>query len=179
MVSTRCKLIVKSVLDDMGIAYNTVDLGEVELKKALTDEERITIQKKLSQYGLELMLDERAILIQRIKNLVVEMVHYTDELPLEKNSAYIASKLNHNYNYLAGLFSEATGTTLEHYIIQHKIERVKELLIYDELNLSEIAHKLHYSSVSHLSHQFKKVTGLTPTFFKKMKEKKRSNLEDI
>lgn len=107
------------------------------------------------------------------------MVHYTDELPLEKNSAYIASKLKHNYNYLAGLFSEATGTTLEHYIIQHKIERVKELLIYDELNLSEIAHKLHYSSVSHLSHQFKKATGLTPSFFKKMKEKKRTNLEDI
>jgi AraC-like DNA-binding protein len=125
------------------------------------------------------MDDQRAILVEKIKNIVVETIHYTDELPQINFSDYLREKLNHNYSYLANLFSEVTGTTIEHYIIMHKIERVKELIMYDELNLTEIADKLHYSSVAHLSTQFKKVTGLTPSFFKSLKNKKRIALEDV
>lgn len=129
--------------------------------------------------GLELLDDKRAILIERIKNVIVQMIHYEDDLPKVKFSVYLAEQLNYDYTYLANIFSETQGTTIEHYIILHKIEKVKELIIYDELNLTEIAGKLHYSSVAHLSNQFKKVTGLTPTYFKSLKKKKRSLLEDI
>lgn len=179
MVSIRCKMLVKSELDKLGIQYSTVDLGEVELQKAMSVEEHDFLKNALLKFGLELMDDKKAILIEKIKNIVIELVHYEDELPKIKNSDYISEKLHHDYTYLANIFSEATGTTIEHFIILHKIERVKELIIYDELNLSEIALKLNYSSVSHLSNQFKKVTGLTPTFFKNLKNKKRSNLEDL
>ena len=129
--------------------------------------------------GLELMDDKRAILIEKIQNTIIEMVHYTDELPKTNFSDYLSEKLNHDYTYLANLFSETRGVTIEHFIILHKIERVKELIIYDELNLSEIAWKLHYSGVAHLSHQFKKVTGLSPSFFKSLKNKKRGTLENV
>jgi AraC-like DNA-binding protein len=125
------------------------------------------------------MDDKKAILIERIKSVIVEMVHYMDEMPKTKSSIYISEKLKHDYTYLANLFSEATGITIEHFIISHKIERVKELLLYDELNLTEISYKLNYSSVSHLSSQFKKVTGLTPSFFKKLKDKRRKPLETM
>jgi len=129
--------------------------------------------------GLELMDDKRAILIEKIKGVIVEMVHYMDE-PVKVNfSDYLSEKLDHDYTYLANMFSEVTGITIEHFVIAHKIERAKELLIYDELNLTEIAYKLNYSSVAHLSTQFKKVTGLTPTFFKQLKSKKRSTLESL
>jgi AraC-like DNA-binding protein len=125
------------------------------------------------------MDDKRAMLIEKIKNVIVEMVHYTDELPKVNFSDYLSEKLNYDYTYLANLFSETEGTTIEHFIIMHKIERVKELIIYDELNLTEIAWKLHYSSVAHLSNQFKKITGLTPSFFKSLKHKKRRTLEKV
>ena len=125
------------------------------------------------------MDDKKSVLIEKIKDVVIEMVHYEDELPKVNFSDYLAEKLGYNYTYLANLFSETEGTTIEHFIIIHKIERVKELIIYDELNLTEIAWKLHYSSVAHLSNQFKKITGLTPSFFKSLKNKKRNNLENL
>ena len=172
-------MMVKAELDKLGIRYGTVDLGEVEIKQDLLPEEIRHLKTALAKSGLELMDDKKAILIEKIKNAVIELVHYGDELPKMKKSEYISKKLNYDYTYLANIFSEATGTTIEHYIIIHKIEKVKELLMYNELNLSEISYKLNYSSVAHLSAQFKKITGLTPTFFKNLKQKKRVNLEDV
>jgi AraC-like DNA-binding protein len=145
----------------------------------ITPEQQMQLKTALLKSGLELMDDKKSILIERIKSIVIEMVHYSDELPKTKNSVYISKKLNLDYTYLSNLFAEATGITLEHFIIAHKIERAKELLIYNELSLSEISYKLNYSSVAHLSNQFKKITGLTPSFFKKLKDKKRLSLNDI
>jgi AraC-like DNA-binding protein len=179
MVSIRCKMIVQATLDKLWLHYGTVDLGEVEVKENITTEQRDEIKTALLKSGLELMDDKKAVLIEKIKNVIVEMVHYTDELPRTKNSDYISEKLQYDYTYLANLFSEAAGSTIEHYIIAHKIERVKELLLYDELNLTQISYKLNYSSVAHLSNQFKKVTGLTPTFFKQLKNKRRITLENV
>lgn len=179
MVSIRCKMMVKAELDKLGLHYGIVDLGEVEIKENLTFQQRELLISELLKSGLELMDDQKAILVEKIKNVIVEMIHYAEELPKTKNSDYISEKLNHDYTYLANLFSEVTGVTIEHFIIAHKIERVKELLLYDELNLTEISYRLNYSSVAHLSNQFKKVTGLTPTFFKQMKQKKRVMLENV
>jgi AraC-like DNA-binding protein len=179
MVSLRCKMIVKSELQKLGLHYILVDLGEVEIKEDITEEQHDQLKAGLLKSGLELMDDKKAILIEKIKNVIVEMVHYTDELPKVKKSVYISEKLDYDYTYLSGIFAEATGITIEHFIIAHKIERAKELIIYDELNLSEIAYKLNYNSVSHLSAQFKKVTGLTPSFFKSLKNKKRLTLENV
>jgi YesN/AraC family two-component response regulator len=172
-------MVVKAELDKLGLHHGIVDLGAVDVKENITAEQREQLKIALMKSGLELMDDKKAMLIEKIKNIVVEMVHYADELPKTKNSFYISEKLNLDYTYLANLFSEATGTTIEHYIILHKIERIKELLLYDELNLTEISYKLNYSSVAHLSNQFKKVTGLTPTFFKQLKNKKRTTLENV
>jgi AraC-like DNA-binding protein len=179
MVSIRCKMIVQQKLNKLGLHYCTVDLGEVDVKENITSKQREQLRILLLKSGLELMDDKKAVLIERIKNVIVEMVHYSQEVPKVKNSDYISEKLNHDYTYLANLFSEATGITIEQYIIAHKIERVKEFLLYDELNLTEISYKLNYSSVAHLSHQFKKVTGLTPTFYKHLKNKKRTALENV
>lgn len=179
MVSIRCKMMVKSELEKLGLHYGAVDLGDVEVLEDISPEQREQLKIGLLKSGLELMDDKKAMLIEKIKNVIIEMIHYEDELPKIKNSIYISEKLNYDYTYLANLFSEATGTTIEHFILIHKIERVKELIIYDELNLSEIAWKLHYSSVAHLSNQFKKITGLTPSFFKSLKQKRRSHLENI
>jgi len=172
-------MLVKAELDKLGLHYGIVDLGEVDIAENITPEQNEELKTALLKSGLELMDDKKAMLIEKIKNVIVEMVHYEDELPKIKNSDYIGEKLKHNYTYLANLFSEATGTTIEHYIILHKIEKAKELIIYDELNLTEIAWKLNYSSVAHLSNQFKKITGLTPSFFKKLKTKRRNSLEDM
>jgi AraC-like DNA-binding protein len=180
MVSIRCKMIVKQELDKLGLKHGAVELGEVNVINKITPKKREQLRAALLKSGLELMEDQKAILVEKIKNVIVEMVHYEDELPhKEKKSVYISEKLNHDYTYLANLFSEATGVTIEHYILLHKIERAKELIIYDELTLSEIAYKLNYSSVAHLSNQFKKITGLTPTFFKSLKHKKRSVPENL
>ncbi len=175
----RCKMLVKGEMDKLGLHHLKVELGEVEVKEELSSEKREQLRMALLKSGLELMDDKKAILIEKIKNIVVEMVHYTDK-PLKTNfSDYLSLKLNHDYTYLANLFSEVAGITIEHFIIAHKIERVKELLIYDELSLTEISYRLNYSSVAHLSNQFKKVTGLTPTFFKHLKHKKRSTLDNV
>jgi AraC-like DNA-binding protein len=168
----RCKMAVKSELDRLGLHYTKVELGEVEVMEDITEEQQVQLKTGLLKSGLELMDDQKSILIERIKNTIIEMVHYDDELPKTKISDHISEKLKHEYTYLANLFSEVTGITIEHYMIAHKIERVKELLLYDELNLTEISYKLNYSSVAHLSNQFKKVTGLTPTFFKHLKNKR-------
>jgi AraC-like DNA-binding protein len=172
MVSLRCKMIVKSELDKMQLHYSVVELGEVEIREDLSAEQQQELKRVLLQSGLELMEDKKSMLIEKIKNIVVEMIHYSDEPPLLNFSAFLSNKLNYDYNYLSNLFSEVKGTTIEHFIIAHKIEKAKELLIYDELTLTQIAEKLHYSNVAHLSNKFKKVTALTPTFFKKMKNKR-------
>lgn len=179
MVSIRCKMIVKSELDALGLNYGVIDLGKVEVAENLSAEQHGLLKAALLKSGLELMDDKKAMLIERIKNVIVEMVHYAEERPKTNFSDYLAGKLGYDYTYMANLFSEVTGITIEHYIIAHKIERVKELLLYGELNLTQISYKLNYSSVAHLSNQFKKVTGLTPTFFKKLKDKKRITLENV
>ena len=179
MVSIRCKMIVKEELKKLGLHFLTVELGEVEIMEDLSQLQRNQLKTAFLKSGLELMDDKNAMIIEKIKNVIVEMVHYTEELPKTKFSVYLSNKLNYDYTYLANLFSETEGTTIEQYILLHKIERVKELIIYDELNLTEIADKLHYSSVAHLSNQFKKVTGLSPSFFKQLKQKRNSNLENM
>jgi AraC-like DNA-binding protein len=179
MVSIRCKNVVKEELNKLGLHWTKVKLGEVEVMESLTIEQLEQLKNALMKSGLELMDDRRAILIEKIKNIIITMIHYADEPYPQNLSDYISEQLNHDYTSLANLFSEVTGITIEHYLIAHKIERVKELLIYDELNLTEIAYKLNYSSVAHLSNQFKKVTGLTPTFFKQLRFKKFSSFENV
>jgi YesN/AraC family two-component response regulator len=179
MVSIRCKMVVKAVLENLELNYSTVELGEVEIIGSLSDAKHEQLKHELLKFGLELLEDRKIILVEKMKNVIVEMVHYSDELPKMKFSEYLSEKLNHNYIYLSNLFSEVKGMSIQHFIILHKIERVKELLVYEELNLSEIAWKLHYSSVAHLSIQFKKMTGLTPTHFKNMRYKRLKNLEDL
>ncbi len=165
-------MIVKSELENIGLHPIIVELGEVTIMEDITAEMQNNLRISLLKYGFELLEDKKSILIERIKNIIVEMIHYSEEPPLLNFSSFLSEKMNYDYNYLSNLFSEVKGTTIEHYIISHKIERAKELLIYNELSLTEIADKLHYSSVAHLSNQFKKVTGLTPSFFKKMKHKR-------
>ncbi len=179
MVSNRCKMAVKEELKKLGLHFILVELGEVDIMEDLSLEQRVELKAGLLNSGLELMDDKRAVLIERIKNAVVEMVHHSDEMIKVNFSDYLSEKLNHDYTYLANLFSEIQGVTIEHFIINHKIERIKELIIYDELNITEIAWKMNYSSVAHLSNQFKKVTGLSPSHFKQMKDKRRNQIEDI
>lgn len=179
MVSARCKMKVKAELKKLGLHFITIDLGEVEIMESITKVQTEQIKVALLKSGLELMDDKNAMLIEKIKNVIIEMVHHSDELPNVNFSNFLSEKLKYDYTYLSNLFSETEGTTIEHFILLHKIERVKELIIYGELNLTEIAFKLHYSSVSHLSNQFKKITGLTPSFFKSLKDKKRTSLENV
>lgn len=179
MVCIRCKMVVKDELARLGLHYKTVELGEVEIFENISSEQRDNLKIALLRSGLELMDDKKSVLIQKIKNVIVELVHYSEEPLFVNFSVYLADKLNHDYTYLANLFSEVQGITIERFIISHKIERVKELLVYNELNLTEIAYLMHYSSVAHLSTQFKKVTGLTPSHFKQLKEKRRSMLDEV
>lgn len=179
MVSLRCKMMVKEELKKLGLKYVVVDLGMVEILEDITSQQRDELGKNLLKSGLELLDDKKSILIEKIKNVIIELIHYTNELPDVNYSDYISEKLGYDYTYLANTFSEVKGITIQQFIIIHKIERVKELLLYDELNLTEISYKLHYSSVSHLSNQFKKITGLTPTFYKQLKNKRNSNLENV
>jgi AraC-like DNA-binding protein len=179
MVSLRCKMVVKEELKALGIKHAIVELGMVDLLDDLDPSQREKLKGALLKSGLELMDDKKAILIEKIKNVITELIHFTDEVPKVNFSDFLSEKLGYDYTYLANIFSEVKGITIEHYIIAHKIEKVKELLLYDELNLSEISYKLNYSSVAHLSNQFKKVTGLTPTFFKNLKTKKRKSLDNM
>lgn len=179
MVSLRCKMVVKEELKKLGLRYVAVDLGTVEILEDITLEQREQLKKNLLRSGLELLDDKKNILIEKIKNVIIEMIHYSDELPKVNYSDYISEKLEYDYTYLANTFSEVKGITIQQFIIIHKIERVKELLLYDELNLTEISYKLHYSSVAHLSNQFKKITGLSPSFYKRLRKKRKVNLENV
>jgi AraC-like DNA-binding protein len=179
MISNRCKLAVKEELKKLGLHFVVVDLGEIEIMEEMTSDQRRQLQLGLLSAGLELMDDKRAVLIERIANVITEMIHHSDELPKVNYSDYISEKLNYDYTYLSNLFSEVKGITIQQFIIVHKIERVKELLLYDELNLTEISYKMHYSSVAHLSNQFKKITGLTTSNYKQLKDKRRKTIEEI
>jgi AraC-like DNA-binding protein len=179
MVCIRCKLVVKEELSRLGFHVTSVELGEAEIMENISNEQKDQITTALLRSGLELMDDKKSVLIEKIKKVIIESVHYAEE-PININfSEYLSQELNHDYTYLANLFSEVQGTTIEKFLIAHKIERVKELLVYNEFNLSEIAYQMHYSSVAHLSAQFKKVTGLTPTHFKQLKDKRRSRLDSL
>lgn len=179
MVSLRCKMVVKQELKALDIKHAKIELGTVELFSPISDNKLNILKNKLAFHGLELLDDNKNILIDKIKHIVIELIHYSDELPDINISDYLSEKLNLDYHYLSNCFSEVKGTDLQHYIINHKIERVKELLLYDELSLTEISYKLNYSSVSHLSNQFKKVTGLTPTFFKQIRLKRNKTLKNL
>ena len=179
MVSLRCKLVVAEALAELGIKHAAVELGMVEVFDSVSDTQREELRIKLRRSGLELLDDKRSIIIERVKNVIVEMIHLSDELPKVKFSDFLSEKLGYDYTYLSNIFSEVKGVTIQQFIIINKIERVKELILYDELNLTEISFKLHYSSVAHLSNQFKKVTGLSPSYFKQLKQKRKVNLEDL
>jgi AraC-like DNA-binding protein len=179
MLSTRCKIVVKDILKGLDLHFVIVDLGEVEIMESLDNDQLEELKSALLQSGLELMDNKKAILIERIKNAIVEMVHHSNEGLKVNFSSFISEKLNHDYTYMANLFSEVQGTTIEQFMIAHKVERIKELIIYGELNITEIAWKMNYSSVAHLSNQFKKMTGLSPSQFKQLKDKTRRSLEDI
>lgn len=179
MVCIRCKMIVKDELSKLGLHYIRVELGEVEIMENITEEQQNKMKIALLKWGLELMDNKKSMLIEKIKSAVIESIHYSEEQLQINFSKYLSEKLNYDYTYLSNLFSEVEGTTIEHFIIAHKIERVKELLVYNELNLTEIAWKLHYSSVAHLSNQFKKVTGLTASHFKQLRQKRRKTLDNL
>ena len=178
MVSLRCKMIVKEELNKLGLHYIIVNLGEVEIMENLDGEQIVLLQRGLEHWGLELMDDKRAIIIERIKDLIIEMIYSDEEMKINF-SHYLTGKFNHSYTYLSNLFSEVQGMNIEHFIVMHKVERIKELIMYDELTISEIAWKMNYSSLAHLSSQFKKVTGLSPIHFKQLKDKRRSPIEEI
>lgn len=179
MVSNRCKLVVKEELRKLGLHFILVDLGEVEIMEDITGDQKELLKAALLNSGLKLMDDKRAVLIEKIKSTVIEMVHHSDVVIKVNFSDYLSEHLSHDYTYLANLFSEIQGITIEQFVILHKIERIKELILYDELNITEIAWKMNYSSVAHLSNQFKKVTGLTPSHFKQLKGKRKFPLEEI
>lgn len=179
MVSLRCKMVVKEELKKLGLRYAVVDLGMVEVMDDITQIQRDQLKENLLKSGLELLDSKKSILIEKIKNVITEMIHYSDEFPKVNYSDYISKKLGYDYTYMANTFSEVKGITIQQFIIIHKIERVKELLLYDELNLTEISYKLNYSSVAHLSNQFKKITGLSPSFYRQLKQKRKGNLENV
>lgn len=172
-------MLVKEELKKLGLHYVIVDLGMVEILEDISPNQFLELKNNLAISGLELLDDKKSILIERIKNVIIEMVHYTDEIPKVNYSHYISEKLHHDYTYLSNVFSEVKGITIQQFIITHKIERVKELLLYDEFNLTQIANMLNYSSVAHLSNQFKKITGLSPSYFKQLKQKRKQNLENV
>ncbi|MCG3165031.1 MAG: hypothetical protein POELPBGB_00791 [Bacteroidia bacterium] len=179
MVCSRCKMVVKSELEKLGLRPLAVDLGEVEIADELEGYQRQDIHAALQKFGFALLDDKKSIIIERIKNMIVDLVQNKNNQLKTNLSDYLSRELNHDYTYITNLFTQVEGTTIEQYFIAQKIERVKELLVYDEMSLSEIAYQLNYSSVSHLSKQFKKVAGLTPSHYKQLKEKKRNPLEEL
>ncbi len=180
MVSLRCKMVVKDEIKKLGLHYTAIELGMVDILEDITNGQREQFRKNLLRSGLELLEDKKIILIERIKNVVVEMFHldYDSEMPNVNFSDYLSEKLGYDYTYLSNVFSEVQGINIQQFLIMHKIEKVKEMLLYGELTLSEIAYQLCYSSVAHLSNQFKKVTGLSPSFYRKLRQKQRARLEE-
>lgn len=179
MVSERCILAVKAALSHFQLHFVMMDMGEVDILEDISDEDMQKLKLMLLQSGLELMEDNKIILIEKIKSIVIEMIHFSSDVPLMNYSDHISSKLNYDYTYLSNIFSEVKGITIQQYIILNKVEKIKELISYNELNFTEIAYKLHYSSAAHLSNQFKKVTGLTPSQYKNIKYKNRRPIEEL
>ena len=179
MVCIRCQMMVKSELEKLGLSYSYVKIGEANIADDAQPEQLAQLNITLRKSGLLLMDNKKSILVEKIKSTIIELVHYTEDQIKVNLSDYLSEKLNHDYTYMANLFSEVKGTTIEKFYLAHKIEKVKELIVYDELNLTEIAYKMHYSSVAHLSNQFKKFTGLTPSHFRNLKHKRRDTLEDL
>jgi AraC-like DNA-binding protein len=178
-VSTQSRVVVSSELEQLGLHISDMVLGEMKVSEKLTDEQREQLKVALVKTDPELLDDRKATLVEKIKTAIIEVIHYAEEVPKMTFSDYLRDKLNHDYTYMSNLFSAATGTTIEHFIITHKIERAKDLLMYEDLSLTQISYILNYSSVAHLSNQFKKVTGLTPTFFKQLMGKKASVLAKV
>jgi len=176
MVCARCKMVVKSEFEKLGLQTISVELGEVELQNEINDSQKEVLLKNLQILGFDLLDDKKTKTIEKVKNLIVDLVHHKNKVNL---SDYLVENLNQDYNSLSNLFSEIENTTIEKYFISQKIEKVKELLIYNELSLSEIADLLNYSNVAHLSNQFKKITGFTPTSFKQLKDKNRIQIENL
>ena len=170
---------VKSIVEKLGLQLVSIDIGEIEVGEILSAQQYDKLKESLHQNDFEMISGKENILTEKIKNVVIEMIHYSDEMPVIKYSSYISSKLKTNYTYLSKIFSRVKNVTIEHFIILHKIERVKQLLLFNDLTLSEIAWKLHYSSTAHLSAQFKKITGITPSLFKKLKYKNLVPLESL
>lgn len=179
MVSHRCKLLVRNELSKLRLEHNVVELGIVDVLEEITPEQCLQLQLSLKRSGLELLDDKRSILVESIKIAIIQMIHYHEDEPKVNYSDYLSQELGYDYTYLANVFSEVKGITIQLFIILNKVERVKELILYDELSMAEIAHRLHYSSTSHLANQFKKVTGLTPGFYRGIANKRRKNLEDL
>lgn len=179
MVCIRCQMVVKAELEKLGLQYVYVKIGEANIFGDVQTEQLEQLKLDLKKAGLVLMDNKKSVLVEKIKSAIIELVHYSEDQIKVNLSDYLSEKLNYDYTYLANLFSEVKGITIEKFYLTHKIEKVKELIVYDELNLSEIAYKMHYSSVAHLSNQFKKYTGLTPSHFKKLKNKRRDTLEDV
>lgn len=179
MVSNHCKLAVKEELKKLGLHFIVVDLGEVEIMEELSVEKLDHLKSGLLSAGFELMDDKKAVMIEKIINVIIEMVHHSPDLIKINFSDFLSEKLGFDYTYLSNMFSEVKGITIQQFIINHKVERIKELIMYDELNLTEISYKLNYSSVAHLSNQFKKVTGLSPSHFRQLKDKRRIPIDEI
>jgi AraC-like DNA-binding protein len=179
MVSNHCKIAVKTELKNLGLHFIVVDLGEIEIMEDLSSTQREQLKEALFCAGFELMDDKRAILIEKIINVIIEMVYHTSQLIKINFSDFLSEKLKHDYTYLSNIFTEVKGITIQQFIITHKVERIKELIMYNELNLTEISYLMNYSSVAHLSNQFKKITGLSPSHFKLLKDKKRIPIEEI
>jgi len=179
MVCLRCKMVVENELEKLGLHSRSIELGEADIIEEISNEQLGSLSFNLKKAGLDLMDDKRSILVEKIKTIIIELVHYSEDQLRINLSYHLSQKLNHNYTYLANIFSEVKGTTIEQFYLAHKIEKVKELLVYDEFNLTEIAYRMHYSSVAHLSNQFKKMTGLTPSQFKSLKIKNRTALGDV
>ncbi|MCC9019750.1 helix-turn-helix domain-containing protein [Flavobacterium lipolyticum] len=179
MVCNRCIMVVQNELEKLGLEFTHIKLGEVTLAKELTATERTLLEQELVALGFEVIDDKKSRIIEKIKNIIIDLVHHQDNDTKNNLSDILSEKINHDYNYLSNLFSEVEGTTIEKYFIAQKIEKIKELLVYDELSLSEIALRLNYSSVAYLSNQFKKVTGLTPSYFKQIRAEKRKPLDEV
>jgi AraC-like DNA-binding protein len=179
MVSLRCKLLVKEELQKLGLMVVDMELGFVEIAQRLTLSQHAQLKKNLLLHGLEVLDDKKSILVEKIKNLIIDLVHHPTGTRKKNYSDYLSEKMEYDYNYLSNIFTEVKGITIQQFIILNKIEKVKELLLYDELNLTEIAYRLDYSSSAHLTNQFKKITGLSPSFFKHLRKKRRENLENL
>lgn len=179
MVCNRCKMVVKAELEKLGLTPTHIALGEITFSTEITAEQKNKINEAIEPLGFSVIDNRKSALIEKIKNLIIELVHAKSVELNTSLSTYLSHALHHDYNYLSNIFSEVEGTTIEKYFIAQKIERVKELLVYDELTLGEIAYQMNYSSIAHLSNQFKKVTGLTPSHFKNIRAEKRKPLDEV